>query len=177
MMGMSKDLYRSVDDDLNQEVINFMHHLGIELKNNYFILLSNGSGYLFRKFDDFFMPIFTSGYDASILSLTKRFYLIICTPSELIIKKISTLLDVAIKSTDYNNNLFRIPKKDIQLFEVKERKWGLLGKLGTDGYEINIKTKCKTFHFYTTNLEDSTFSGRNFTYLMKHDFFDLITPK
>lgn len=29
MMGMSKDLYRSVDDDLNQEVINFMHYLEI----------------------------------------------------------------------------------------------------------------------------------------------------
>lgn len=176
-MGMSKDLYRSVDDDLNQEVINFMHYLEIEAKNNYFICLSDGNGYLFRKFDDLFMPVLTSGYDTSLLSLAKRFYLLVCTPNEVIIKKISTLLNVEIKPTEYDINLFRISKKDILLFEVKERKWGLFGKLGTDGYEINIKTKYKTFHFYTTNLEDSTFSGRNFTYLMKHDFFDLITPK
>lgn len=172
---MSKNLCRTFDDDLNQEVINFMHHLGIEPKNNYFILLSNGSGYLFRKFDDFFMPIFTSSYDASILSLTKRFYLIICTPNEIIIKKISTLLNVEIKPTEYDINLFRISKKDILLFEVKERKWGLFGKLGTDGYEINIKTKCKNFHFYTVNLEDNTFSGRNFSYLYEQKFLNLTT--
>lgn len=172
---MTKELYRTFDDELNQEVLNFLQYLKIEAKNNYFICLSNGNGYLFRKFDDLFMPIFNSGYDTSILSLAKRFYLIVCTPNEIIIKKISTLLNVEIKPTEYDINLFRISKKDILLFEVKERKWGLFGKLGTDGYEINIKTKCKTFHFYTTNLEDNTFSGRNFSYLCRQKFFNLTT--
>lgn len=172
---MTKELYRTFDDELNQEVLNFLKYLKIEAKNNYFICLSNGNGYLFRKFDDLFMPIFNSGYDTSILSLAKRFYLIVCTPNEIIIKKISTLLNVEIKPTEYDINLFRISKKDILLFEVKERKWGLFGKLGTDGYEINIKTKCKTFHFYTTNLEDNTFSGRNFSYLCRQKFFNLTT--
>ncbi|MFB8505307.1 hypothetical protein ACFC4I_06095 [Enterococcus durans] len=145
---------------LEQKAENFMRHLGLTPKGNYFTCYQFSHPIL----DLLFLGPLVEG-------IVTKIVLIIATEEELIIKKIgSGLSPVDIKEKTYDKNIIRIPKSDIVNFEMKD--WVILGY--DLGYLLTVETDRK-YYFRVAKVTGYDFSTINFFNLKANNFFDLVT--
>lgn len=145
---------------LEQKAENFMRHLGLTPKGNYFSCYEYAHPFLVV------LPL-----HPTVKIIVTKIVLVIATEEELIIKKIgSGLSPVDIKEENYDENIIRIPKSSIVNFEMKD--WEVLGF--DLGYLLTIETE-KKYYLQVAKVTGYDFSTINFFNLKANNFFDLVT--
>lgn len=148
------------DYQLQQQAIDFMTHLGIEPQNNYFTCYH------------YPLPILGAfSYNPVMTAWVSKIYLVIFTPTEIIIKKVDGRFStVSINKDNYNEHLIRLSKEQIKHFEVKE--WTTLGIY--NGYLLTIEAD-KKYYFHVAKTTGDDFSTVNFFNVKQNNFYDLVT--
>lgn len=148
------------DDQLEQQIVSFLNFLEITPQENYFTCYS------------YVHPILNSiPFDALIQGLITNIVLFICTPSEVIIKKIGSGASlVNLKEEAFSKKLIRIPKSTIKKFEIKN-----YSSLGIEsGYLLTIEAE-KKYYYHIANVTGNDFSTRNFFEMKQQNFCGLLT--
>lgn len=148
------------DVKLEQQVITFLKHLKIAPQNNYFTCYSYAH------------PILNViPFNTLLQGLITKIVLLVCTPDEIIVKKIGSGVSLGnLREENFENNIIRIPKSKIKKFEIKD-----FTVLGMDsGYLLTIEED-KKHYFHVAKITGNDFSTVNFLYLKQNNFFNLVT--
>lgn len=148
------------EDDLEEQIISFLKFLKVKPQNNYFTCYSYAH------------PILNSlPFDALLQGIITNIVLFVCTPNEVIVKKIGSGVSlVNLKEKSFGKKLIRFSKSDIKKFEIKN-----YFSLGMDsGYLLTIEAS-KKYYYHVAKVIGNDFSTQNFFEMKEQDFYGLLT--
>ncbi|OTO02255.1 hypothetical protein [Enterococcus sp. 5B3_DIV0040] len=150
----------SKEDGLEKQIISFLKFLKVKPQNNYFTCYS------------YVHPILNSlPFDALLQGMITNIVLFVCTPSEVIVKKIGNGVSlVNLKEESFRKKLIRFSKSDIKKFEIKN--YSSLGM--NSGYLLTIEAE-KKYYYHVAKVTGDDFSTQNFFEMKRQNFCGLLT--
>lgn len=152
----------SEDQEIKQEAIRFMDHLGLPDRDNYFLIYRYP-----RKI--FGLPLFLLPWNNLMQSVMTSICLMVVTKDEVVIKKLSNGLSIwKLKKWNFDKQVLRIPKAAIKSFKMEDWDNGM-------GLMLTLETADQTYYLEKAGMLANDFSTANFNNVRGNDFYGLLT--
>lgn len=163
---MRTDLFMNQEDQLNQEILNYLERMKLSGVAHYFCCWSYGWARIFHLMDRWTGITTTTVYP--IVQMILHCDLLIFTKDEILIKRVKLFGKESLPAHSDNKHLVRLSRKNIQSLQVKPIKSRFIGE---GGYEIMIQAD-KKYYFEIHNLTDNSFSAVNFKLMLRQGYFE-----
>lgn len=164
--SMRTDLFMNQEDQLNQEILNYLERMKFSGVAHYFCCWSYGWARIFHLMDRW--TGITTTTVSPIIQMILRCDLLIFTKDEILIKRVKLFGKESLPTHSDNKHLVRLSRKDIQSLQVKPIKSRFIGE---GGYEIRIQAD-KKYYFEIHNLTDNSFSAVQFKQMLRQGYFE-----
>ena len=164
--SMRTDLFMNQEDQLNQEILNYLERMKFSGVAHYFCCWSYGWARIFHQMDRWTGISTTTVYP--IVQMILRCYLLVFTKDEILIKRVKLFGKESLPAHSDNKHLVRLSRKNIQSLQVKPIKSRFIGE---GGYEIMIQAD-KKYYFEIHNLTDNSFSAVQFKQMLRQGYFE-----
>ena len=164
--SMRIDLFINKEDQLNQEILNYLERMKLSGVAHYFCCWSYGWARIFHLLDRW--TGITTTTVSPIIQMILRCDLLVFTKDEILIKRVKLFGKESLPAHSDNKHLVRLSRKDIQSLQVKPIKSRFIGE---GGYEIRIQAD-KKYYFEIHNLTDNSFSAVQFKQMLRQGYFE-----
>ncbi|CAI3270868.1 hypothetical protein CIRMBP1230_00287 [Enterococcus cecorum] len=162
---MRTDLFMNQEDQLNQEILNYLERMKFSALRIIFV-----AGPMVGENLSSIGSLDRNHYDDRIPNCPMILHcdLLIFTKDGILIKRVKLFGKESLPAHSDNKHLVRLSRKNIQSLQVKPIKSRYIGE---GGYEIMVQAD-KKYYFEIHNLTDNSFSAVQFKQMLRQGYFE-----